>query len=140
MCQKAKERERVLFASLVGACCVVRAVAGELIIIPGGWIHAVYTQADSVAVGGNFLHGFNVPMQIACHTMELSDGPSPEFLFPGFHELHIKALAFYKERLESLNWQEFPISFVMSMRMSWITEQPPASTTIYKTCWIRLRI
>lgn len=29
-----------------------------------GWIHAVYTPVDSMVFGGNFLHSFNIPMQL----------------------------------------------------------------------------
>lgn len=33
--------------------------AGETLLIPGGWPHAVVTPEDSVVVGGNFLHGLD---------------------------------------------------------------------------------
>ncbi len=33
--------------------------AGETLLIPGGWPHAVVTPEDSVVVGGNYLHGLD---------------------------------------------------------------------------------
>jgi len=33
---------------------------GNSIVIPSGWIHAVYTPQDSIAFGGNFLHPYNL--------------------------------------------------------------------------------
>ena len=33
--------------------------AGDTMLIPSGWPHAVVTQEDSIVVGGNFLHGFH---------------------------------------------------------------------------------
>ncbi|PIO64079.1 hypothetical protein TELCIR_14304 [Teladorsagia circumcincta] len=38
--------------------------AGQTLMIPSGWIHAVYTPVDSLVFGGNFLHALNVPMQL----------------------------------------------------------------------------
>lgn len=33
-------------------------------VLSSGWIHAVYTPVDSMVFGGNFLHSFNIPMQL----------------------------------------------------------------------------
>lgn len=33
-------------------------------MLHAGWIHAVYTPVDSMVFGGNFLHSFNIPMQL----------------------------------------------------------------------------
>lgn len=33
-------------------------------MLHSGWIHAVYTPVDSMVFGGNFLHSFNIPMQL----------------------------------------------------------------------------
>ena len=35
------------------------ASAGETLLLPAGWPHAVVTTEDTVAVGGNFLHGLD---------------------------------------------------------------------------------
>lgn len=35
-----------------------------------GWIHAVYTPADSLVFGGNILHSFNIPMQLRVYEIE----------------------------------------------------------------------
>jgi F-box/leucine-rich repeat protein 10/11 len=37
--------------------------AGETLLIPSGWVHAVFTPQDSVVVGGNFLHAFAMKEQ-----------------------------------------------------------------------------
>ena len=36
------------------------AQAGDTFMIPTGWIHAVYTPADSLVFGGNFLHRYEI--------------------------------------------------------------------------------
>lgn len=38
--------------------------------IPSGWIHAVYTMADSIVIGGNFMHKFSIQMQIKVYEIE----------------------------------------------------------------------
>ena len=35
----------------------------QTLVIPTGWIHAVYTPIDSVVLGGNFLHGLDMDLQ-----------------------------------------------------------------------------
>ena len=35
-----------------------------------GWIHGVHTPVDSLVFGGNFLHSFNIPMQLRIWDIE----------------------------------------------------------------------
>ena len=35
-----------------------------------GWIHGVYTPEDSLVFGGNYLHCYNIPMQLRIHDIE----------------------------------------------------------------------
>ncbi|KAF1766650.1 hypothetical protein GCK72_006608 [Caenorhabditis remanei] len=67
---------------------------GETLLIPAGWIHAVYTPEDSLVFGGNFLHFGNVKMQMRIYRLENSvrtilKTPS-KFYFPNFEYLHWK--------------------------------------------------
>ena len=64
--------------------------AGELLLIPGGWPHAVYTPEDSLVVGGNFVHAANLGLQ--CLVWRIEDRLSVEasFRYPNF-----KALCWY---------------------------------------------
>lgn len=38
--------------------------AGDTLVIPTGWIHAIYVPVDSLAIGGNFLHSFSIKKQL----------------------------------------------------------------------------
>ena len=38
--------------------------AGDTILLPAGWIHAVHTVEDSLVFGGNFLHSLSIPLQL----------------------------------------------------------------------------
>ena len=64
--------------------------AGELLLIPGGWPHAVYTPEDSLVVGGNFVHAANLGLQ--CLVWRIEDRLSVEasYRYPNF-----KALCWY---------------------------------------------
>ncbi|VDO27381.1 unnamed protein product [Haemonchus placei] len=64
--QRSENRTEVFFGDLLpkGALRRVFIDAGETLMIPSGWIHAVYTPVDSLVFGGNFLHALNVPMQL----------------------------------------------------------------------------
>ncbi|WVR00483.1 hypothetical protein IAU59_007626 [Kwoniella sp. CBS 9459] len=50
-----------------------RIVEGQTLIMPGGWIHAVYTPVNSVVISGNFLHDNSLPEQIQCWRMNAKD-------------------------------------------------------------------
>ena len=40
------------------------------LLIPSGWIHAVYTPEDSLVFGGNFLHSFAIEKQLRVAQIE----------------------------------------------------------------------
>lgn len=40
------------------------------VLCAAGWIHAVYTPEDTLVFGGNFLHSFNIPMQLNIYNIE----------------------------------------------------------------------
>lgn len=65
---------------------------GETLLIPAGWIHAVYTPMDSLVFGGNFLHLGNLEMQMRIYRLESSVrtaiNTASKFYFPNFEYLH----------------------------------------------------
>ncbi|XP_037110289.1 lysine (K)-specific demethylase 2Aa isoform X7 [Syngnathus acus] len=60
---------------------------GCTFIIPSGWIHAVYTPIDSIVFGGNFLHSFNIPMQLNICNIEDRTRVPVKFRHPFFYEM-----------------------------------------------------
>ena len=68
--------------------------AGELLLIPGGWPHAVYTPEDSLVVGGNFVHAANLGLQCLVWRIEDRLNVEASFRYPNF-----KALCWYAARL-----------------------------------------
>uniref|UniRef100_A0A914QNJ2 JmjC domain-containing protein n=1 Tax=Panagrolaimus davidi TaxID=227884 RepID=A0A914QNJ2_9BILA len=57
---------------------------GETLMIPSGWIHAVYTPIDSIVFGGNFIHELNITRQLKIYDVELQCSYDDHFLFPSF--------------------------------------------------------
>lgn len=57
-------------------------------LIPSGWIHAVYTPSDSLVIGGNFLTRQNVRMQMRVHEIETRTKVPRKFRYPNFAKLH----------------------------------------------------
>jgi len=60
---------------------------GDSLIIPSGWIHAVYTPEDSIVIGGNFLTSFNIPEQLKIIDIEIETKVEKKFKFPNFNKL-----------------------------------------------------
>ena len=66
------------------------------------WIHAVYTSADSIVFGGNFLHSFAIEKQLqVAHIEDVTHVPS-KFRFPFFTELLWHALDRYVRKRQRL--------------------------------------
>ncbi|KAG6910882.1 hypothetical protein DXG01_006565 [Tephrocybe rancida] len=60
---------------------------GNTMIIPAGWIHAVYTPVDTLVFGGNFLHSYDVGKQLRVRKIEIATQVPKKFRFPMFSKL-----------------------------------------------------
>ncbi|KAF2345064.1 JmjC domain [Trinorchestia longiramus] len=61
---KASNHSEMFFGDQVDACYKCEVKAGETLFIPTGWIHAVLTPTDTLVFGGNFLHNYNIVLQL----------------------------------------------------------------------------
>ncbi|KAL1407772.1 JmjC domain-containing histone demethylation protein 1 [Vanrija albida] len=71
-------------------CDEVRKVtltAGDTMIIPAGYIHAVFTPMDSIVFGGNFVHSYDIPTQLRMRQIEIDTKVPQRFRFPFFEKL-----------------------------------------------------
>ncbi|XP_070768972.1 lysine-specific demethylase 2A [Enoplosus armatus] len=68
-------------------CQRIELKQGNTFIIPSGWIHAVYTPEDTLVFGGNFLHSFNIPMQLNIYSIEDRTRVPPKFRYPFYYEM-----------------------------------------------------
>ncbi|KKZ68025.1 hypothetical protein EMCG_06235 [[Emmonsia] crescens] len=68
-------------------CYRVDLSAGDTMLIPSGWIHAVWTPEDSLVVGGNFLTSMNYGMQIKVAKIEKDTKVPKKFRYPYFQKI-----------------------------------------------------
>ena len=83
----------------VKSCMRVTLEQHQTLIIPTGWIHAVYTPVDSIVIGGNFLHGLDIKGQLEIHCLETRTRVPAKFRFPFFVQLMFYAGKEYYRRM-----------------------------------------
>ncbi|XP_037091334.1 LOW QUALITY PROTEIN: lysine-specific demethylase 2B-like, partial [Pollicipes pollicipes] len=77
----------VFFGDTVEQCGRIELKPGDTFFIPTGWIHAVYTPADSLVFGGNFLHSFAVDKQLKIAKVEDATRVQQKYRYPFFTEM-----------------------------------------------------
>jgi len=78
-------------------CYRVDLSEGDTMLIPAGWIHAVWTPEDSLVIGGNFLTRLNYAMQLRISNIERATGVARKFRYPHFQKIHWYAAFRYLE-------------------------------------------
>ncbi|PIA18176.1 Clavaminate synthase-like protein, partial [Coemansia reversa NRRL 1564] len=84
---RSPEQAVSLFAENVRQCFEVRVEAGNTLFIPAGWIHAVLTPVDTLAIGGNFLVMQSLNAHIGAYKLEARTGVPQRYRFPFFLKL-----------------------------------------------------
>lgn len=97
------DQHAVFYPDMEGVEDVVKVTLkqDQTMLIPSGWIHAVYTPVDSIVVGGNFLHGLAMETQLDIHCIETRTRVPAKFRFPHFVRMMFYAGAGYLERMRS---------------------------------------
>jgi F-box/leucine-rich repeat protein 10/11 len=79
-------------------CYRVDLYPGDTMLIPAGWIHAVWTPDDSLVIGGNFLTRLHYGMQFRVAEIEKANKTSITFRYPKFQKVMWYAVLQYLER------------------------------------------
>ena len=81
-----KSQDTIFFGDIVGNknCYQLDLFAGQTLLIPGAWIHAVYTPQDSLVFGGNFLNSYNIVRQLQVYGIEQRTFVGKIYCFPYF--------------------------------------------------------
>ncbi|CAL2052446.1 unnamed protein product [Caenorhabditis brenneri] len=66
----------------------VTMTAGNTFFMPGGWIQAVYTHEDFIAVSGNFFHAGCISRQLRAFSAELNVEANSDHRVPEFIPIH----------------------------------------------------
>jgi hypothetical protein len=91
------DQSNIFLGDRVSDCYIVNLIPGETLIIPSGWIHAVFTPEDSLVFGGNFLHSFSITKQLQSFKIESRTKVDEIYTFPYFRQINFCVLMlFYK--------------------------------------------
>ena len=102
---RSAHQSSTLLPEFVGGASTLERIelsAGDTLIIPGGWIHAVLTPRDSVVFGGNFLHGGSTAVNTMLRVARLEDalGVPAEARFPLYRPMLWYATMRYADALQ----------------------------------------
>lgn len=81
-----------------GECYRVDLSEGDTMLIPSGWIHAVWTPENSLVIGGNFMTRMHYGMQLDVADIEKETKVPRKFRYPHFQKVMWYALLRYLEQ------------------------------------------
>ena len=73
--------------SITKECYRVDLSEGDTMLIPSGWIHAVWTPEDSLVIGGNFLSRMSYKNQFKVVDIEKANETPIKFRYPHFQKV-----------------------------------------------------
>jgi hypothetical protein len=69
-------------------CFKYELTPGETLVIPSGWIHAVYTPEKALVFGGNFVHCSSILRQLQVYSIECRTKVGMAYRFPYFRQIN----------------------------------------------------
>ncbi|EME81126.1 uncharacterized protein MYCFIDRAFT_104451, partial [Pseudocercospora fijiensis CIRAD86] len=81
------EQNYTFLPLITGECYRVDLHAGDTMLIPSGWIHAVWTPATSLVIGGNFLNRMSFQNQFKVAEIEKANETPMKFRYPFFQKI-----------------------------------------------------
>jgi len=82
-----REQNYTFLPDTTKECYRIDLVAGDTMLIPSGWIHAVWTPSDSLVIGGNFLTHMHYSMQFDIVESEKANKIPLKFRYPKFQRV-----------------------------------------------------
>lgn len=80
-------QDSIFLGNQTKECYRVDLSEGDTMLIPSGWIHAVWTPENSLVIGGNFLTRLNYGMQIKVLNIEKDTKVPRKFRYPFFQKI-----------------------------------------------------
>ncbi|CAG8143715.1 unnamed protein product [Penicillium salamii] len=80
-------QDSIFLGNQTKECYRVDLSEGDTMLIPSGWIHAVWTPKNSLVIGGNFLTKLNYGMQIKVLNIEKDTKVPKKFRYPFFQKI-----------------------------------------------------
>ncbi|KAG0559216.1 hypothetical protein KC19_10G087900 [Ceratodon purpureus] len=130
----------IFFADRATGCQKLELTAGDTLMLPGGWPHCVVTPEDSLVLGGNFLTGYNLPLQLDIWQLEERLKVRSKFRFPFYKQLMWHTAAHYlaqlrpttkvtaKKRLSSVSkWEKEGLVSLCACLQAWLLQSKDGS-------------
>lgn len=80
-------QHHTFLAHMTDECYRVDLFEGDTMLIPSGWIHAVWTPSTSLVIGGNFLTKMHYDMQFKVVEIEKANKTALKFRYPKFQKV-----------------------------------------------------
>ena len=77
-----------IFKKVPDKCFKYELCPGETLVIPSGWIHAVYTPEKALVFGGNFVHCSSILRQLQVYSIECITHVGKAYRFPYFIQIN----------------------------------------------------
>jgi F-box and leucine-rich repeat protein 10/11 len=90
-------QNQTFLGDVTGDCSRVDLSEGDTMLIPSGWIHAVWTPENSLVIGGNFLTRMSYEMQLKVNKIEIDTKTPQKFRYPFFQKVYWYAAIRYLE-------------------------------------------
>nr|QDF21454.1 histone lysine demethylase PHF8-like protein isoform X2 [Brachionus koreanus] len=137
---KLKNQSEIFLGDKIQNCYQFELKAGNTILLPSGWIHAVYTPSDSLVFGGNFLHSHSISLQLKIYEMETRLNTPEKYRFPAFETLQWYAAKYFTQILKEKNSKKECVDFKLHknlkylnyMLRKWITSKDYYETHDYE--------
>eukprot|EP01117_Protostelium_nocturnum_P019257 TRINITY_DN8301_c0_g1_i4.p1 TRINITY_DN8301_c0_g1~~TRINITY_DN8301_c0_g1_i4.p1 ORF type:complete len:676 (+),score=187.06 TRINITY_DN8301_c0_g1_i4:3029-5056(+) len=122
------DQSDVFFGETADKCYYFVVNPGQTLMIPSGWIHAVYTPVDSLVFGGNFLHNYAITTQFEIQKIEEETQVPHKFRFPFFGEMMWKVALNHINRLKNehppiLRWEYEGLIDLLATLKSWMDKK-----------------
>ncbi|XP_068758652.1 lysine-specific demethylase 7A-like [Montipora capricornis] len=95
-------QSEMFFGDMVKQCFKCSVKPGQTLLIPTGWIHAVFTPLDSLVFGGNFLCTYNIELQLRVYRLERQLKTPDKFLHPCFETMNWYAAVYLLDKLKAV--------------------------------------
>ncbi|KAL1110397.1 hypothetical protein AAG570_007928 [Ranatra chinensis] len=120
---QSSNRLQSFFADQVARCYRLVVKEGMTILLPSGWIHAVFTPEDTLVFGGNFLHNYSICTQLQIYEFEIKHKMEARFLFPQFKTLNWLAAGHLINVLTSINQTRSiaPVYLTKGLKSLWFS-------------------
>ncbi|KAL8611260.1 hypothetical protein ACOMHN_013691 [Nucella lapillus] len=99
--ESSSKQTQTFFGDMVDQCWRLVVKQGQTVFIPTAWIHAVYTPIDSLVFGGNFLHIYNVPLQLEAYEIERRLQTNEKYQFPSYETVNWFAAKYIHDNLHA---------------------------------------